>query len=94
MNPNHEQTRASLILRLQDAEDTAAWDEFATIYGPVVFNVAASRGFQAADADNLVQGVFMAVASSISAWLGRDGRFGPFWIVLLELGAGGRFGPV
>lgn len=40
MNPTYEQTRASLILRLQDAEDMAAWDEFATIYGSVVFNVA------------------------------------------------------
>jgi RNA polymerase sigma-70 factor (ECF subfamily) len=74
MKPTHELTRASLILRLQDAEDMAAWDEFAKIYGPVVFNVATSRGFQAADADNLVQEVFLAVASSISNWLQRDDR--------------------
>ncbi len=74
MKPTHELTRASLILRLQDAEDMAAWDEFAAIYGPVVFNVATSRGFQAADAENLVQEVFMAVASSISSWLERENR--------------------
>lgn len=76
MNPTHELTRASLILRLQDTEDVAAWDEFAAIYGPVVFNVAMSRGFQAADADNLVQEVFMAVVSSVSNWLQRDDRGG------------------
>jgi RNA polymerase sigma-70 factor (ECF subfamily) len=76
MKPTHERTRASLILRLQDAEDMAAWDEFASIYSPVVFNVAANRGFQAADAENLVQEVFMAVASSISQWLQRDDRGG------------------
>jgi RNA polymerase sigma-70 factor (ECF subfamily) len=57
MKPTHQPTRANLILRLQDAEDLAAWDEFASIYGPVVFNVATSRGFQAADAENLVQEV-------------------------------------
>jgi RNA polymerase sigma-70 factor (ECF subfamily) len=84
MNPSHEQTRASLILRLQDAEDMAAWDQFAAIYGPVVFNVATSRGFQAADAENLVQEVFMAVASSISDWLGRDDR-GRFRAWLLRI---------
>lgn len=84
MKPTDELTRASLILRLQDAEDIAAWDEFAAIYGPVVFNVALSRGFQAADAENLVQEVFMAVASSISNWLQRDDR-GSFRAWLLRI---------
>jgi RNA polymerase sigma-70 factor, ECF subfamily len=84
MSPNHERTRASLILRIQDAEDMAAWDEFAAIYGPVVFNVATSRGFQAADAENLVQEVFMAVASSVSNWLQRDDR-GRFRAWLLRI---------
>lgn len=62
----------------------AAWDEFAKSYGPVVFNVATSRGFQAADADNLVQEVFLAVASSISNWLQRDDR-GSFRAWLLRI---------
>lgn len=84
MNPAHERTRASLILRLQDAEDMAAWDEFSAIYGPVVFNVATSRGFQSADAENLVQEVFMAVASSVSNWLQRDDR-GSFRAWLLRI---------
>ena len=84
MNPTHERTRASLILRLQDAEDMAAWDEFSAIYGPVVFNVATSRGFQSADAENLVQEVFMAVVSSVTNWLQRDDR-GSFRAWLLRI---------
>ena len=32
MNHAHEATRASLILRLQNAEDVGAWDEFIAIY--------------------------------------------------------------
>ncbi len=84
MKPTHQPTRASLLLRLQDAEDLAAWDEFASIYGPVVFNVATSRGFQVADAENLVQEVFMSVASSISHWLQRDDR-GSFRAWLLRI---------
>lgn len=84
MKSTHELTRASLILRLQDAQDMAAWEEFTRIYGPVLFNVARSRGFQVADAENLVQEVFMAVAGSIGNWLQRDDR-GSFRAWLLRI---------
>ena len=81
-----DSTRASLILRLQDADDVAAWDEFAAIYTPVIFRVAISRGFQAADADNLVQEVLLAVAGSITKWLAREKR-GSFraWLLRIAL---------
>lgn len=84
MNLNHEHTRTSLILRLQDADDLAAWDEFAAIYGPVVFNVASSRGFQAADAENIVQEVLLAVSRSVANWLQREDR-GSFRAWLLSI---------
>ena len=84
MNHAHAATRASLILRLKDAEDVAAWDEFAAIYAPVIFRVATSRGFQAADAENLVQEVFLAVANSVASWLERDDR-GRFRAWLLRI---------
>lgn len=84
MKPIHELTRASLILRLQDAQDMAAWDEFTEVYAPVIFNVAKSRGFQDADAENLVQEVFMAVAGSIARWLKREDR-GSFRAWLLRI---------
>lgn len=79
MNRIQAVTRASLILRLKDAENVAAWDEFAAIYAPVIFRVATSRGFQEADAENLVQEVFLAVANSVASWLEREdrGRFRP-----------------
>ena len=69
----HE-TRASLILRLPDDADVAAWDEFVSVYGPVVFRLAVRQGMQPADADNLVQEVFALVARSISDWVDRDNR--------------------
>ena len=43
------ETRASLILRLQNADDVVAWDEFAELYGPVVFRAARRRGLQGAE---------------------------------------------
>lgn len=70
------ETRASLILRLRNADDVVAWDEFVDLYAPVVFRVSRARGFQAADADNLVQEVLFAVARSVSQWLERDDRGG------------------
>lgn len=78
------ETRASLILRLRNAEDMAAWEEFTEIYGPVVFRVARRRGLQVADAENLCQEVLLSVAQSVSQWVGRDDR-GSFHAWLLRI---------
>lgn len=74
MSPSPPETRASLILRLRDAADVVAWDEFTEIYAPVVFRVARRQGLQPADADDLVQGVLCAVARTVTQWIERDDR--------------------
>jgi len=74
MHSSPPETRASLILRLRDAADMAAWDEFTEIYAPVVFRLAQGRGLQAVDADDLVQEVLAAVARSIANWLEKEDR--------------------
>jgi RNA polymerase sigma-70 factor (ECF subfamily) len=68
------ETRGSLILRLQDAADVAAWDEFTAIYAPVVYRSARRMGLQAADSDDCVQEVLSAVSGSVTEWLQRDDR--------------------
>ena len=68
------ETRASLILRLQDANDVAAWDEFTDVYAPVVYRSARRMGLQAADADDCAQEVLAAVAHSVTKWLQRNNR--------------------
>ncbi|TWU43667.1 ECF RNA polymerase sigma factor SigE [Rubripirellula tenax] len=77
MIPSPPETRASLILRLRDAADVAAWDEFVAIYGPLVYRLALGRGLQPADADDVVQQVFTAVAQSVGRWVEQPerGRF-------------------
>lgn len=70
-------TRASLILRLPNARDAAAWDEFETLYRPVIYRAARRSGLQPADAEDCVQEVLCAVASAVSRWLEREDR-GPF----------------
>ncbi len=74
MIPGPPETRASLILRLPDAADVGAWDEFVSIYGPVVWRLAVRQGMQPADADNLVQEVFASVAGSVFEWIDREDR--------------------
>ena len=65
MTASPPETRASLILRLRDAADVAAWDEFMAIYGPLVYRLALRQGLQTADADDVVQQVFTAIAQSV-----------------------------
>lgn len=77
-------TRASLILRLRNPRDLSAWDQFAEMYGRVLYRVARGRGFQAADAENLVQEVLIAVAQSVEQWLERPDR-GRFRVWLLRI---------
>ncbi len=59
------QTRASLLVRVRNPADQAAWHEFVEIYWPVIHRLARRRGLQAADADDLAQQVLLAVAKTI-----------------------------
>jgi RNA polymerase sigma factor (sigma-70 family) len=61
-------TRHSLVLRLQNPDDEAAWTEFVSIYEPFVYRLARSKGLQDADARDLCQEVFRKVASAIERW--------------------------
>jgi RNA polymerase sigma factor (sigma-70 family) len=58
-------TQASLLIRLRDHGDERAWAEFTEVYGPAVLQLARRRGLQDADAQDLVQDVFRAVAGAI-----------------------------
>jgi RNA polymerase sigma-70 factor (ECF subfamily) len=82
--PSLPETRASLILRLPDAADARAWDDFVAIYGPLVYRLARRHGLQPADSDDLVQEVLAAVARSVEGWLARSDR-GPFRAWLLRI---------
>lgn len=61
-------TRASLLLRLRDAQDHEAWLEFVSIYEPVAYRLLRRRGLQDADAREVMQELFIAVNRSIDRW--------------------------
>lgn len=70
-------TRASLLVRLRDPRDEAAWTQFVRLYTPLVYSYARKQGLQDADAADLSQDVLSAVASTISR-LEYDARRGSF----------------
>jgi RNA polymerase sigma-70 factor (ECF subfamily) len=61
-------TRRSLVLQLRNLDDQAAWAEFVDIYEPWLYRLARGKGLQDADARDLCQEVFRAVASAIERW--------------------------
>ncbi len=58
-------TRVSLLLRLRDPRDAAAWREFVELYLPLVYGYARKQGLQDADAADLAQEVLAAVAAAV-----------------------------
>ena len=59
------ETRASLLIRVRNPADQAAWHEFVEIYWPVIHRLARRKGLQPADADDLAQTVLLAVAKAM-----------------------------
>src|SRR5262245_4288641 len=70
-------TRASLLVKIRNGTDHAAWREFVTLYGPVVYGFARKRGLQDADAADLMQDVMRSVAAAIGR-LDYDRKQGTF----------------
>src|SRR5947209_20292009 len=61
-------TRASLLARLGDPQDRAAWRQFVELYGSLVYRFARQRGLQDADAADLTQEVFLTLAQTAGRW--------------------------
>ena len=58
-------TRPSLLLRVRDLADAAAWGEVVEIYAPLVHRYARRRGLQDADAADIVQEVLREFARCV-----------------------------
>lgn len=49
------QTRASLLMRIRDPQDSRAWAEFVQLYAPLLYSYALKNRLQDADASDLAQ---------------------------------------
>lgn len=70
-------TRPSLLVRIRDRGDRAAWGQFADLYTPLLLRFAGRHGLQDADANDLVQEVLKAVTTAAER-LEYDPRRGSF----------------
>ena len=86
--PEFPDTRGSLIARMQNRDDKAAWTAFISIYRPVVYRLARQRGLQDADSDDLAQQVMIAVRRAIGNWKEDPsrGRF-HYWLATIARNA-------
>jgi RNA polymerase sigma-70 factor (ECF subfamily) len=70
-------TRASLLVRIRDGQDTEAWRQFVGVYAELIYGYARRRGLQDADAADLMQEVLRSVAGAARR-LEYDPRRGTF----------------
>jgi RNA polymerase sigma-70 factor (ECF subfamily) len=77
MSQQSPKTRPSLLVRLKDVQDGAAWNEFIAIYEPLILRLLKRNGLQESDARDVCQQVLAAVAKDIEQWRpdGRDRSF-------------------
>ena len=70
-------THATLLARLNDAEDRSAWEEFCERYGELITRFAQREGLQLADCEDVAQDVLMALTRSMPGFE-YDPRKGKF----------------
>ena len=58
-------TRPSLLIRIRDASDHDAWNQFVDAYAPLIHHSARKKGLQEADASDITQDVLRQVSDSI-----------------------------
>ena len=73
----HNATSISLLHRVRNQSDAAAWDEFAELYYALIHRWLRSQGVQSQDADDVVQEVMTYVCGNIANFEhnGRPGAF-------------------
>jgi len=72
MTHDFPETRDSLIAQVRDPLNREAWDQFASIYRPVIYRLARRKGLQDADAQDLAQQVLISVSLAIGRWEKSD----------------------
>ena len=79
--PEWPKTRVTLLGRLSDTQDNAAWEEFVALYGPSIFSFARRRLPQEEDAADVMQEVLSAVLRG--TYQRPKGRFQKWLLTIL-----------
>lgn len=86
-------TRETLLLRLRDPGNQPAWEEFVSIYAPVLFSHCRKRGLSFEDAADLTQEVVHSVARAMPGFVydPNRGSFRGWLYTLLRRGISRHF---
>lgn len=68
MNPSVPTTQVSLILRLRDRSDAEAWEQFVSIYHPLIWSVAKRLQMSDADANDACQNTLLRLSQVVHQW--------------------------
>lgn len=74
---SHSQTRHSLIVRLKDRQNDAAWEEFVVNYESFLNRMVVRQGVPQQHVADVVQQILFAIARSIDGW-NPDGQQASF----------------
>ena len=74
------QTRATLLAAVKSPEDRRAWDDFVTLYRPVIYRMARRRGLQDADAQDVTQNILVRIAGAIGRYEQKPGIRFRHWL--------------
>jgi RNA polymerase sigma-70 factor (ECF subfamily) len=61
-------TQPSLLVRIRDSRDAAAWRQFVEVYAPLIYGFLRKQGLQDADAADVAQDVLRTVSQTIGQW--------------------------
>src|SRR4051812_33511277 len=84
-------TSPTLLDRLRQPADQAAWERFVRLYTPLLLTVARRQGFQDADAADLVQEVFAKLVRALPTYQRGDGQTFRGWISAVTRNQGRDF---
>lgn len=62
---NGPDTRSSLLEKVRNPEDAAAWERFFDLYAPFIRNLADSSGLRSADIDDLTQSLMIELVEKL-----------------------------
>ena len=68
MNHSIPTTQVSLILRLRDASDADAWEQFVSLYHPLIWSVAKRLRMSDADAHDACQDTLLRLSQVVHQW--------------------------
>jgi RNA polymerase sigma factor (sigma-70 family) len=81
------ETRISLLTRLNDHADTAAWSEFCEIYERAIYGIAKKYGLQDADAHEVSQDVLLILSRKIRDFDPDQGTRFRSWLSMIARNA-------